>query len=106
MKTSINRREFVLGSAAASVAAATSANPLHGAPAIKPTRRARPMVISDASGIEYTNGGPQSAVEKAFEMIAGGDDVLEAVVAGVNIPELDPTEAGIGYGGLPNESSA
>ncbi len=61
------------------------------------------MVISDASGIEYTNGGPQSAVEKAFEMIAAGDDVLEAVVAGVNIPELDPTEAGIGYGGLPNE---
>ena len=28
--------------------------------------------------------------------------MLDAIVAGVNIPELDPEEAGIGYGGLPN----
>jgi N4-(beta-N-acetylglucosaminyl)-L-asparaginase len=28
--------------------------------------------------------------------------VLDALVAGVNIPELDPLETGIGYGGLPN----
>jgi N4-(beta-N-acetylglucosaminyl)-L-asparaginase len=31
-----------------------------------------------------------------------GADVLEALIAGVNIPELDPEETGIGYGGLPN----
>jgi N4-(beta-N-acetylglucosaminyl)-L-asparaginase len=35
-------------------------------------------------------------------MIAGGADVLDALIAGVNIPELDPEEIGIGYGGLPN----
>jgi N4-(beta-N-acetylglucosaminyl)-L-asparaginase len=28
--------------------------------------------------------------------------VLDAVIAGVNIPELDPTEDSVGYGGLPN----
>jgi N4-(beta-N-acetylglucosaminyl)-L-asparaginase len=28
--------------------------------------------------------------------------VLEALIAGVNVNELDPTEAGVGYGGLPN----
>ncbi len=28
--------------------------------------------------------------------------MLDALIAGVNIPELDPTEMGIGYGGLPN----
>jgi N4-(beta-N-acetylglucosaminyl)-L-asparaginase len=54
------------------------------------------------SGILYKNGGPVSAVEKAFEMIVAGSDVLDALIAGVNIPELDPEETGIGYGGLPN----
>src|SRR5215468_2730916 len=35
-------------------------------------------------------------------MIAAGADVLDAVVAGVNILELDPEETSVGYGGLPN----
>ncbi len=103
MSHPINRRDFVWTGAVTGFAAATSMRPFDGAPNVVLRRRARPMVISDASGIDYTNGGPQNAVEKAFEMIAGGADVLDAVVAGVNIPELDPTEAGIGYGGLPNE---
>ena len=29
-------------------------------------------------------------------------DVLEALIAGVNIVELDPLETSVGYGGLPN----
>jgi N4-(beta-N-acetylglucosaminyl)-L-asparaginase len=41
-------------------------------------------------------------VERAFRGITEGEDVLDALVAGVNIPELDPEETGIGYGGLPN----
>ncbi len=36
-------------------------------------------------------------------MIAGGGDTLDAVVAGVNIVELDPDDTSVGYGGLPNE---
>ncbi len=103
MSNTLNRREFVMGSAAVGLAAAGGTRLEASAPNVITGRRARPMVISDASGIDYTNGGPQNAVEKAFEMIVGGSDVLDAVVAGVNIPELDPTEAGIGYGGLPNE---
>ena len=31
-----------------------------------------------------------------------GADVLDAVIAGVNILELEPEETGVGYGGLPN----
>jgi N4-(beta-N-acetylglucosaminyl)-L-asparaginase len=41
-------------------------------------------------------------VERAFRGIAEGEDVLDALIAGVNIPELDPEESGIGYGGTPN----
>ncbi|MCH7824509.1 MAG: N(4)-(beta-N-acetylglucosaminyl)-L-asparaginase [Acidobacteria bacterium] len=62
-----------------------------------------PMVISDYSGFGYRNGGTMNAVEKAFQMISEGEDVLDALIAGVNIAENDPTEIGIGYGGLPNE---
>src|SRR5438132_12714001 len=43
-----------------------------------------------------------TCVEKAWSMIAQGSDVLDAVIAGVNIVELDPLDDSVGYGGLPN----
>ncbi|MGI8744164.1 MAG: N(4)-(beta-N-acetylglucosaminyl)-L-asparaginase [Bryobacteraceae bacterium] len=36
-------------------------------------------------------------------MLKTGADTLDAVVAGVNIVELDPKDNSVGYGGLPNE---
>ena len=39
---------------------------------------------------------------KAFKMMTDGSDVLDAVIAGVNIVELDPLDDSVGYGGLPN----
>jgi N4-(beta-N-acetylglucosaminyl)-L-asparaginase len=38
-----------------------------------------------------------------MDMIKAGADTLDAVVAGVNIVELDPRDTSVGYGGLPNE---
>jgi len=35
-------------------------------------------------------------------MITQGEDVLDSVIAGVNIVELDPLDDSVGYGGLPN----
>ena len=72
------------------------------APAILVKRAVRPVVISDLSGYRYRNGGTENAVERAFRLITEGQDVLDALIAGVNIPELDPEETGIGYGALPN----
>ena len=71
------------------------------APAVH-TRATRPLLVADVSSIRFRNGGPESAIERAFRGITGGEDILDACVAGVNIPELDPEERGIGYGGLPN----
>src|SRR5206468_12280447 len=31
-----------------------------------------------------------------------GEDVLDALIAGVNIVELDPEDDSVGYGGIPN----
>ncbi len=97
----ISRREFVAASVATGVVAATPAAIL-GAPAVHPSGRVRPLVVSDISGYRYKNGGPENSVERAFRGITAGEDVLDALMAGVNIPELDPEESGIGYGGLPN----
>ena len=107
----MDRRDFVKttakGVAVAATPVALSGRPAlldrgkHFAPAVH-THRARPLCVADVSSIRFTNGGPESAIARAFRGISTGEDVLDAIVAGVNIPELDPTERGIGYGGLPN----
>ena len=103
--TPMDRRDFVkttaAGVAAAASPAALTAETSPDAPSVH-LRLMRPLCIADVSSIRYTNGGPESAIERAFRGITGGEDVLDAIVAGVNIPELDPQERGIGYGGLPN----
>ncbi len=53
------------------------------------------MVISSHNGM--------AACAKAMEMLRSGADTLDAVIAGVNIVELDPKDTSVGYGGLPNE---
>jgi len=96
----VNRREFMLTGAAAGAAAA-AAQAQTSAPAVRGSG-GRPLVISSANGYQYKNGGSQTCVERAFAMITDGKDVLDALIAGVNIVELDPEDTSVGYGGLPN----
>lgn len=98
----LNRRDFVRTTTAAGVAAAAASKDLFAqAPAVG-AGGVKPVVISAANGNTFKNGGSQTCVEKAFSMIAGGSDVLDALIAGVNIVELDPEDTSVGYGGLPN----
>ncbi|HEU4561896.1 MAG TPA: N(4)-(beta-N-acetylglucosaminyl)-L-asparaginase [Longimicrobium sp.] len=99
--TSITRRDFVRTGAAAAAAAALPA-PALAAPAVHLRGAARPVVIASGNGNQFRNGGDMTAVQKAFGMITQGSDVLDAVVAGVNLNELDPGDDSVGYGGLPN----
>jgi N4-(beta-N-acetylglucosaminyl)-L-asparaginase len=62
----------------------------------------KPVVVASANGNRFTNGGPLTGVAQAYALMEKGGDVLDALIAGVNILELDPTEDSIGYGGLPN----
>ena len=43
-----------------------------------------------------------AAVETAFALIVKGSDVLDALIEGVKLNELDPKDTSVGYGGLPN----
>lgn len=91
-----------LAAAVSETAATAAADAVPPAPAVLVRRAVRPVVIADYSGYAFKNGGEVNAVERAFRGITQGEDVLDALIAGVNIPELDPTENGIGYGALPN----
>ena len=102
----INRRGFVKQASASlalgAVLPLSAESSSFPAPAIQTGTRVKPVVISDWSGFNFRNGGKENAVERAFRLITEGKDVLDALIEGVNIPELDPEETGIGYGALPN----
>jgi N4-(beta-N-acetylglucosaminyl)-L-asparaginase len=102
MATKLTRRQFVSTSTAAGLALGASSSVFGQAPAVR-TSGFRPVVIASDNGNVYKNGGTKTGVQLAFEMMtSGGKDVLESLIAGVNLCELDPTESGVGYGGLPN----
>jgi N4-(beta-N-acetylglucosaminyl)-L-asparaginase len=100
MSPKVTRRDFVKTGAAAGVLAAGPASAQ--APAVIAPQAAQPVVIASANGNVYKNGGARTAVHEAFERMVRGEDVLDALIAGVNICELDPADDSVGYGGLPN----
>ncbi|HEX9188095.1 MAG TPA: N(4)-(beta-N-acetylglucosaminyl)-L-asparaginase [Vicinamibacteria bacterium] len=103
MSDQLSRRDFVkAGTVVATVAAAVPAAAFGQAPTVMVRRATPPVVVSSGNGHVYRNGGPRTCVEEAWQRIARGEDVLESLIAGVNIVELDPAELYVGYGGLPN----
>jgi N4-(beta-N-acetylglucosaminyl)-L-asparaginase len=98
----MTRRKFVAASTAAGMVAAAPRKVLAEAPMVLNPATVKPIVISSANGHRFKNGGTMTCVEKAFSMITQGSDVLDALIAGVNLNELDPEEMSVGYGALPN----
>src|SRR5215211_5865875 len=97
----MRRRDFLRAGAAAGVAAASAKALSAGAPAVI-IQGVRPAVVASANGNQFKNGGEETCVQRAFRLMTQGADVLDAVIAGVNIVELDPLDDSVGYGGLPN----
>src|ERR1041385_3642357 len=102
MTKKMKRRDFMRNSAVAGLTLAAAKTQAAGFPTILTQSAVKPLVISSANGNHFKNGGTVTAVQKAFTMITSGSDVLDAVIAGVNIVELDPLDDSVGYGGLPN----
>jgi N4-(beta-N-acetylglucosaminyl)-L-asparaginase len=101
MSRRISRRQFVATGAAAAGLAAAPSVVFGQAPAVR-SGGVKPVVVASSNGNRYKNGGPVTGVQKAFDMITKGGDVLDAVIAGVNLCELDPEDSSVGFGGLPN----
>jgi N4-(beta-N-acetylglucosaminyl)-L-asparaginase len=107
MNTQITRRKFVAAAgigalAGPSLAGLAETQAASQAPQILTQRTVKPLVISAANGNRSKDAEGLTCVARAFKMITAGTDVLDAVVAGVNIVELDPEDTSVGYGGLPN----
>ena len=102
MSNRISRRDFIqTGTVVAGLTAASSRNAFGRAPAIQ-SSGVRPVVIASGNGHRIRNGGSETCVETAFRMMTEGEDVLESLIAGVNLNELDPEDGGVGFGGSPN----
>ena len=99
----ISRRKFLGTSAAAAAALTFDRSAGAATPRISVIERARvaepafrPVVVASANGIR--------GVARAYDMITHQNaDTLDAIIAGVNIQELDPEDQSVGLGGLPNE---
>jgi N4-(beta-N-acetylglucosaminyl)-L-asparaginase len=102
MGSTFNRRDFLIAGTAAGIAAATPRTVFGEAPAVVRAKASKPVVISSKNGNVFKNGGDVTCVQKAFTQMMQGGDVLDALIAGVNIVELDPEDDSVGYGGLPN----
>src|SRR5437667_1245577 len=100
----MNIRRFVRSSAVAGLTMAVAPRTLFAQPpTIMNSKSIKPVVIASANGNKFKNGGEMTCVQKAFIMMTQeGADVLDALIAGVNIVELDPLDTSVGYGGLPN----
>lgn len=99
MSRRISRREFVSSAGAAAVLPGALAGQ---GPTVLTRRTVRPVVVASSNGNRFTNGGTETAVQHAFRLLTTGSDVLDALISGVNIVELDPEDTSVGYGGLPN----
>ena len=90
-----SRRSFLkntlFGTAAAGSAGFWNATAARFEP---PAKNAFPVVIAT------WKNAPASAA--AWEILAGGGHALDAVEAGVRIPEADPNDTSVGYGGWPD----
>ena len=99
----LNRREFVRTTTAAGVAAASIPKTLFGqAPTMMTPKSVKPCVVASANGNSSKDENGVTCVARAFKMITAGSDVLDALVSGVSIVELDPNQTGVGWSGLPN----
>jgi N4-(beta-N-acetylglucosaminyl)-L-asparaginase len=89
----ITRRELIATTAKVAAVASVVRPVAGGVP--QATAAGRPVAVASANGL--------AAVKVAVERMVAGMPPVEAAVAGVAIPEADPDDVTVGYGGLPNE---
>lgn len=91
-----NRRKFLKTAAAGSVALALQSFSGKAAASAKPTLKSnKPIVLSTWNFGLQANGA-------AWEILQANGRALDAVEAGVRVPEADPTERSVGFGGRPD----
>jgi N4-(beta-N-acetylglucosaminyl)-L-asparaginase len=95
----LTRRRFFLTTLAGTVAAGAGdvlrAAPRTAGPSQAGAQGTRPLLVSSSNGLRW--------LDRGMEILKGGGDTLDAVLAAVTPVEDDPNDSSVGYGGLPNE---
>ena len=94
MDAKSSRRDFIKTAAFLGVGSAILSQKTFSTASDGVSAAEKGLVISSANGLK--------AIEKARQLIDGGSDALDAVIAAVNIVEDDPNDMSVGLGGLPN----
>ncbi len=94
----LSRRDFLKVSAAGLTLSAAGPLAIVGQAPREPIRPRRPAVVCSRG--EYWG---RKVNEPAWEILRSGGNVLDAVIKGAVVVELDPEDTSVGYGGLPNE---
>ncbi len=90
----MKRRDFIYGSVLSSVGSAWALNHLDQEKLIQPSSAATATVLAT-----WKN---EKAVDAAWNVLAQKGSALNAVEAGARIPEADPADTSVGYGGFPD----
>jgi len=101
MKATISRRDFLATTGVGALAGEQALFASEG-PQVATPQHVKPLVIASANGNVSKDAAGRTCVEKAFELLITGTDVLAALVEGVTVVELDSEDTSVGYGGLPN----
>jgi N4-(beta-N-acetylglucosaminyl)-L-asparaginase len=88
-----SRRHFIKGTALGSLSFLF--NQAYAKANLYPTSKNSPIVLSTWAPNVKANAA-------AWKILASGGNSLDAVVQGVKIPEADPSDQSVGYGGLPD----
>ncbi len=92
---STSRRKFIGSSFLGSLA-------LLGSPSVFAKKGAKTKIVTNKPVVISTWDFGKTANAEAWKTLSKGGRALDAVEAGVKIPEADPTIQTIGYGGLPD----
>src|SRR5882762_2139593 len=97
----MSRRSFMAASGIGALVSPTVVT-LAQKPQLLTPRGVKPVVVASGNGNKSKDAAGLTCVVKAFQAVTSGADVLDSLIAGVNIIELDPEDDSVGYGGLPN----
>ena len=107
MANELDRRQLLttLGGAVAFAAAGAGGAHAERSPARAagaPRRLARPFAIGSDNCLKSKSAAGASPMTECLSRLEHGERTLDAIVAGIEICELDPEDPSVGYGGLPN----
>jgi len=93
----LHRRDFIRNSVALGAGAAALGRLPVLAACQPPQVSGVPLIITS-----HTNEVGREAMRQAYAILSSGGVAMDAVERGANVIEVDPEDASVGYGGLPN----